>query len=249
MSSVPRKPRPRATPRENRKPDIPSEAERLHDLGYWVVPCDGKKAVVKGWDQTRLTREQLSERLLGTSRNIAIVLNQSELIDVECDSGEAEAGLQTMFGGTIPPTPTWGSKRGKHRLFRRPDGLPEKAVIKLDGVEFRIGNGKGALSVVPPSVHPDGPRYEWLPGLSVHQVQPAELPAGIAERLRGTDTHAGAGTPADGTITEGQRNDILFRLACGLLRSGLSAVAVEAAVKAENQARCVPHSPRPNWMQ
>src|SRR5262249_23923500 len=75
-------------------------------------------------------------------------------------------------------------KRGLHRLFVRPEGLPEKAKVELDGVEFRLGNGRGALNLVPPSVHPDGPLYEWLPGLSLYDVEPAELPPQVIERLR-----------------------------------------------------------------
>ena len=101
------------------------------------------------------------------------------MIDVECDTPEAEANLQALFGGNIPPTPTWQSKRGLHRLFQRPLGLPNKAKIELDGIEFRIGQGKGACSIVPPS----GAR-RWLPGLRLFDIELAELPPNIVERLR-----------------------------------------------------------------
>ena len=53
-------------------------------------------------------------------------------------SSDAHLNGHTPFGGDIPATPTWQSKRGKHRLFRRPPGLPKKATVKLDGIEFRI---------------------------------------------------------------------------------------------------------------
>jgi hypothetical protein len=160
------------------------EARRLCNLGYAVVPCDGKRPTVTAWPNKRLTEAELSAALDGKGLNIAIALNQSGMIDVECDSLEAEPNLQILCGGAIPPTPTWQSKHGKHRLFRRPPNLPAKAKLELDGVGFRIGNGKGALSVVPPSIHPDGPRYRWLPGLSIHDVEPAELPPAVAERLQ-----------------------------------------------------------------
>ena len=68
---------------------------------------------------------------------------------------EAEDALQAMFGGEIPDTPTWRSKRGKHRLFVRPKRIPKEAVIDVDGIEFHVGNGKGAYSVIPPSKHPE----------------------------------------------------------------------------------------------
>jgi hypothetical protein len=156
--------------------------------------------VLPGWEKARLTRKELREAFRSTNLNIGLVLNQSDLIDVECDSDEAEANLQAMFGGKVPPTPTWRSKRGLHRLFRRPPGLPEKATLHLDAIEFRIGNGKGALSIVPPSVHPDGPRYEWLPELSLYEVEPAELPPEVVERLRTPPQQPAAGRPT------GERN-------------------------------------------
>jgi hypothetical protein len=74
----------------------------LHDRGLWVVPCEGKHAVVKGWDTKRLSREDLVKILNGTHLNIAIVLNQSDVIDVECDSEEAEAALLAMFDEDFP---------------------------------------------------------------------------------------------------------------------------------------------------
>ncbi len=202
---------------------------RLQSRGFAVVPCEGKRAVVKQWDKKPLTREELREALAGTNRNIGIALNLTDLIDVECDSEGAEVALLTLFGGEVPPTPTWTSKRGKHRRFRRPAGLPEKATVELDGIEFRIGNGKGAMSVVPPSVHPEtGRRYVWLHGLSLFDVEPAELPPEVVERLRAPEAPQPE-PPGDGDIPEGRRNDELFRIACKLCRAGLKGKSVEAA--------------------
>ena len=237
-------------------PSILREARRLHGLGYAVVPCAGKKAVMPGWNEERLALTELDAALQGTNYNIAIALNLSDLIDVECDTDEAESNLQAMFGGQVPPTPTWRSKRGLHRLFRRPSGLPEKAVVKLDGIEFRIGNDKGALSIVPPSVHPDGPRYEWLAGLSIHQVAPAELPPAIASRLEQAPKFANGANSANATpegegIKEGDRNSSLFKIACKLARSGLTPASVEVALQSENLAQCRPplESPKSRRLQ
>jgi hypothetical protein len=164
-----------------------AEALRLHALGYAVVPCEGKGCRVPEWQKVRIQPEQLIERYHKPGANLAIALNLSNVVDVECDTPEAEPNLQLLFGGQIPPTPTWKSKRGNHRLFRRPPDLStDLAKIDLDGIEFRLGDGKGAISVIPPSVHPDGPRYEWLPGLSIDDVAPAELPADIVRRLNET---------------------------------------------------------------
>jgi hypothetical protein len=224
-----------------------TEAQRLYARGFWVAPCDGKRAVRKEWAKTRLTREELREALDGTSLNIGIVLNQSGLIDVECDSDEAEANLQAMFGGKIPPTPTWRSKRGRHRLFRRPADPPDKAKLDLDAVEFRgLSTTKGAYSIVPPSVHPDdGSRYEWLPGLSLFDLEPAELPPEVVERLRTPPRQPAAPSPTagDGEIAEGKRNDTLFRAACSLRDLKLPDETILAALLDLNRRRCKPPLP------
>jgi hypothetical protein len=217
-----------------------TEALRLHKRGLWVVPCDGKRAVVKDWDERRLTPAELRAALGGPHLNIAVVLNQSPLIDVECDGPDAETNLRALFGGNVPPTPTWRSKRGLHRLFRRPPGLPEKAKVELDGVEFRIGNGKGALSVVPPSVHPDGPRYEWLPGLSIYQVEPAELPESVIVRLRAPAPPAPDEPTPRGEIAEGRRNDTLFQKACALRDLKLPQETILATLLDLNRRLCKP---------
>jgi hypothetical protein len=207
------------------------------DRGHAVTPCDDKRPILTAWPETRLTREEVADAFPhGTLRNVGIVLNLGDLSDVECDSDEAEAALVKMFGGSIPPTPTWESRRGKHRLFKRPDGLPEKAVLKLDGIEFRgIGKESGACSVVPPSAG-----RSWLPGLSHDDVKPAELPPSIVARLVAKEAPA----PAESNdIPEGERNDALFRIGCRLHDVGLTSAAVRAALRAENLARCKPPLP------
>jgi hypothetical protein len=220
-----------------------TEALRLEARGLAVVACEGKRCLVPGWNERRWTRDELKTAFAAPGMNIGLVLNLSGLVDVECDSPEAEAALPALFGGEIPPTPTWTSKRGKHRLFRRPEGLPEKAKVDVDGVEFRLGNRKGALSVVPPSTHPDGPRYEWLPGLSIYEVEPAELPPAVVARLRARAAPPPAAPGPGGEYPEGRRNDTLFPLACRLVEAKLAPAAVEAALLAENAARCRPPLP------
>ncbi len=218
-----------------------TEALLLNEWGYAVVPCNGKRATISGWNQRRLTAAELRNALANPNLNIAIELNQSNLIDVECDTEEAETAVLALFGGHVPPTPTWQSKRGYHRLFRRPVGLPEKAMLKIDGIEFRIGNGKGALSVVPPSVHPDGARYAWIPGLSIHEVEPAELPSSIIGRLLAPAAPArNSKASPDGVILEPGRNDELFRQACNLFREGHPATYVIAMVSGLNWTYCQP---------
>lgn len=77
---------------------------------------------------------------------------RSGIVDVECDSPEAEVLLQEILG-EIPLTPTFSSTRGKHFLFQWNENwpVPEKAVFKIGALEFRTGNAKAAQSVFPPT--------------------------------------------------------------------------------------------------
>ncbi len=221
-------------------PTIIKSALALDDRGLWVVPMNGKGPIWKAWHTKKRTRKQLLEALANKNLGIGIVLNQSEWIDIECDSPEAEDALQEMFGGEILPTPTWQSDRGKHRLFRRPADIPKKAVIELDGIEFKVGNGKGACAVVPPSKHDKtGKRRFWIKGLSLDDVEPAELPADIIERLKAPP--APKPEPGDGeTVTEGKRNTTLFSKACQLKLCGLDEESIATALLSLNVQLCHP---------
>ena len=224
-------------------PSILETALKLHDRGLSIVPCNGKGCIWTEWQKERRTREELAEALADRTLNIALVLNQSPWIDVECDSPEAEKALTAMFGGEISPTPSWESQRGKHRLFCRPPGLPNKAKLEIDGVEFRIGNGKGALSMLPPSRHPETrKRYRWLAGLSLDDVEPAELPPAIVERLRAPEPKPSAESSGD-KIPEGKRNETLFNKACALKQLQLPEDAIATALLSLNAAVCDPPLP------
>jgi hypothetical protein len=215
----------------------------LHGLGLSVVPCDGKKPVVKGWPTKRLTEEELREHLSDGELNIAVALNQSDWIDIECDSKEAEKKLRKLFGGKMPRTPTYRSKRGKHFIFLRPPGLPHKAVIVIDGIEFRIGNGKGVLSIFPPSVHESGVRYRWIKGLKLFDdLMPTELPPNFVEMLQNSG-ETESGLSDGGSIEEGRRNDALFKKGCALNELKLPESAIAATLLDLNENFCEPPLP------
>jgi hypothetical protein len=198
----------------------------------------GKKPIRK-WAGTRLTEDELANALKTGADGIAVKLKDADFIDVECDTPEAETALLKMFDGAIPPTPTFQSPRGKHRLIRRSDGLQNKAKVELDGVEFRLGQNTNALSVVPPS-----PGRSWLPGLSPDDVEPVELPAAIADRLRAPQTgNTSATSTEDEKITEGKRNSYLFAKGCALRDSGLPADALLVLVRGLNNHCCSPPLP------
>jgi P4 family phage/plasmid primase-like protien len=235
---------PRPKTAESDGTSVLHEALRLRKCGLAVVPCVGKKPCIgKGWQTKRLSAAELRHHLSRPGVGIGIVLNLTPFIDVECDTPEAEAAFKRMCGGKIPRTPTWQSTRGKHRLFIRPPGMPDKGTVKLDGVEFHgLSKTRGRQSVAPPSVA-DGFQRRWLPGRSIHDLEPAELPPEVVKRLREPLRKPPAPRPGRATgdgdeFPEGTRNDDLFKLACNSYRTGLSEEAVREAIHGENTSRC-----------
>lgn len=116
--------------------------------------------------------------------NVGVLLGrQSGVIDVECDTDDAAASLR-QWGLDGVDTPTFRSGRGEHRMFRWDSRLPDVAVMKVDGIEVRLGGGeKAAQTVLPPSRHAGGSCREWLPGKSPSDCEIAPLPENFRRAL------------------------------------------------------------------
>lgn len=154
-------------------------------LGWYVIPVAGKIPLGgAGWP-ARATNDAgeaicLFEELGGDGVGV-LLGRRSGVVDLECDSPEAETQLQELFGGEIPRTPTFQSTRGLHRLFRWSDALPDsektKAKFEVGAVEIRVGGGdKAAQTVFPPS---NG--RAWI--ISPEECELAEIPASVLVRI------------------------------------------------------------------
>lgn len=215
------------------------EALRLYAAGYWVVPQMGKRAVALGWDKWRLGEDDLKAYLGHGGMNIAIALHQSEIMDVECDTDEAENKLRSLVPEGYLQTPTWRSRRGRHRLFLRPPGLPDRASVHASGIEFRIGN-KACLSTVPPSRHETGVAYLWEDGLSIWDIRPSPLPGELVDLLEKAKKPKVSEAVLLGAIPEGCRNDELFRYGCRLLARAVPEADLRNALIGCNKGQCRP---------
>jgi len=140
-----------------------------------------KRPLSRSW-HTKATGEcGTVEYWLRQGSNIGLLLGPaSGVVDVEFDEAD---GLEQLaaFGITDLTTPTWRSARGEHRLFRWESWMPQTAVVKAGALEIRLG-GRAAQSVLPPSTHPTGERYEWIVPPSIVSIAPfpAQLLRGVA---------------------------------------------------------------------
>lgn len=178
---------------------------------------------------------------LWAQANIGVVMGAG-LVDIETDVKPDANGEESLAkwaaSSRITLPPTWSFKSGGggiHRIFRCEGDLPNRVGI-LPAVDIRGGSG---YAVFPPSLHPSGNYYEWLPGCS-----PADLPGGPAPIppelffLLRDDSKAPMEVPAE--VIEGSRNDTLFRLACKLRRVGLEEDEMLDALLTVNENRCIP---------
>jgi len=102
--------------------------------------------------------------------------SKSGVIDVEYDSPEGQAIIDEAVEACGVQTVSYRSAKSVHRLFRYDDRFTDrKASVGVAGTEWRFGQDS-AQSVIPNSIHEDGVRYEWLPGLSPDEVEIAPLP-------------------------------------------------------------------------
>ena len=152
--------------------------------GWRVIPTMKKSPRIKEWPEKASTDPDAIRSLFATypeHDGVGVPFGRdSGIIDIECDDPQAEETLLELFDGNIPRTPTFGSTRGKHRLFRWHDQIPRQdvSVFKLGKLEFRTGgNGKGAQTVFPPSAN-----RVWI--IAPDECEPAEIPSSVIERIK-----------------------------------------------------------------
>jgi P4 family phage/plasmid primase-like protien len=167
--------------------------------GIPITICRGKNpGVVSAWQDKRWTEPEIENCFRREPElNVGFILGvASGLVDLECDTRTAETDYANLFDNEPPVAPTYTSARGRHRLFRHHPRLEtianlpgfdnaEKggAVVKFGELECRIGvGGKAAQSLVPPSTTNGVPK-EWLPGLSLSDCDPPELPEVVVDRI------------------------------------------------------------------
>ena len=118
----------------------------------------------------------------GTSWNIGLPLGPaSGLVDLEWDDEKSLATAQ-KFGLPSLATPAYKSSRGGHRLVVLDERLItlDSAMKKIGGLEVRFGGGgKQCQSIIPPSRHHTGASYQWEPGRSPSEVEPARMPEAL----------------------------------------------------------------------
>jgi hypothetical protein len=159
----------------------------------------------------------------------------SGLVVLDADGPLGLASLKAL--GT--PATTWVSRTGRleggwQQFFRHPGGMTigNRAGLR-PGLDVR---GDGGYVILPPSRHTSGRCYEWLTAPEVTEL--AAISDTLLRLLLAPDPIAASSV--GGMISEGRRNDSLYRLGRSMLAKGLSTESVTIALLEENRRRCRP---------
>lgn len=235
---------------------VTSEAEQAA-LGYiargWsviIVEPRGKRPLVR-WEEFQRRRPDESELRSWLGRrpdaNLAVVTGAvSGLVVLDVDprhGGIASLARWERQHGALPHTieaQTGGG--GRHLYFAHPGGQLRNRVGLAPGLDLR---GDGGLVVAPPSLHPSGGCYRWLPGHGPEEARPAPLPGWLLEIARGDTPRSGHPlswwrSRVRETVPEGQRNDTIASFTGHLLWYGLDPAVACELMLCWNRIHCRP---------
>jgi hypothetical protein len=146
--------------RDNQNPLL-NHALEYHRRGWCIMPIPyGKKAARIKWGKYQKIRpdeKQLVKWFGNGRRNIAVVVGtvSGDLVCRDFDTVQAYESWAAAYPDLAQRLPTVRTARGYHVYFQaRIDGTK-----RLSDGEVRAGGG---YCLLPPSVHPDGPVYQWI---------------------------------------------------------------------------------------
>ena len=176
--------------------------------------------------------------------NVGVALGPvSAMVGIDVDDDDGETLLTELSAGVIPETWEYTTGKGRRLLY----GLPPGVVVvnhsyRRPGTEIEILRfmSQGGQVVLPPSTHPNGALYRWVPGRSPTDGPIADVPEWLRGEAKKTGSSSAA-TPVDGElITEGGRNNYLTSLAGAMRKRGAEEDVILAALVVTNDTRFDP---------
>jgi len=224
----------------------------LHDFQWQIIPIYGitkegicqcgnskcrspgkhPKVSWKRFQETRVTDKHLKAwwRNNDEVTNVGIVTGAlSNLVVVDEDKPEAASALN------LPKTLTVITSKGrKHFYFKHP-GFEVATGPLIPNVDLK---GDGGFVVCPPSKHISGHTYKFIN----ENVPMADFPEHILKDRR-EQNHILESNAFNKTVFEGERNDLLSKLAGSLLGRKTPVDQVFTLLQSHNQTHCEPPLP------
>ena len=194
---------------------------------HGVLDATSDAATIRGW----WTKHPDANIGIATGRASGIVVT-----DGDVKGGHDPVGsLLALGGGRFPPETLRSAtpSDGWHQYFLAPAvEIRNSAGTLGPGLDVR---GEGGYVLAPPSIV-NGKAYRWINDPEDDPV--AEMPQWLLDAMTGVVGLPRTETP--GAIPSGQRNSALASLAGSMRNRGMTPEAIEAALLAENYARCDP---------
>jgi hypothetical protein len=146
---------------------LKNHALKYIQSGFSIIPLKPreKNPLIK-WARFQKTKPTEKEISTWWSKwpkaNIGLITGAVNRLVVFDEDGEKAAKI-IKEGGGLPPGPQSVTSKGRHYLFRHPGFSVQNDVNKKLDLDIR---GDGGYIVAPPSVHPSGHVYSWVPGIS-----------------------------------------------------------------------------------
>lgn len=165
--------------------------------------------------------------------NVAIATGQpSGLVVVDIDGPKGFQAFKERCGDAVPG-PMVKTGKGFHVYCQMPTDTPVTNRVRvLPEVDIRA---TGGYVIMPPGDHVSGRQYQWCEGLGLEDTKPGPLPKWLL-----TSPAPSPSTESRGPITNGGRNDYLYRQARRYHAQGRSPDEIRALIRAENQILCSP---------
>jgi len=154
-------------------------------------------------------------------------------VDIEHNGYESLGKLQDSIGELPKTLQITTGTGGAHFWYKTRTEIRNTA--RLGGYEGLDIRGLGGYVCCPPSIHRNGLPYEkspvWSGPITIASPALIELCARKVSPIV---------TNAEGSITEGARNDTLTRIAGAMRRRGTPAEAIYEALRITNEQQCQP---------
>jgi putative DNA primase/helicase len=232
------------------QPDMLTFVQEYLARGWALItlPSRSKKPATRGWQAERATVESFREAIeAGRNPNAGVMLGEpsGNLTRVDLDHPAAVRAAPVI----LPPTGLILGRDGNPRsgYFYRVEGSLSGSITIKDptssGDEATLIDllWTGKMSVLPPSVHPEGGNYGW------HEFKPAAVVT--AEELERRVRYHGAASLLGIHWPEGARHDAAMAFCGGMLGDGVPQDDVELILRGilaaaqdeefEDRMRCI----------
>jgi AAA domain/Bifunctional DNA primase/polymerase, N-terminal/Primase C terminal 1 (PriCT-1) len=199
------------------------------DCGKEDCQSPGKHPIAEHFPKGALsaTRDPMKlRRALSDYPNANLAMTTDGLTVVDVDGPEGQAEVEAL---SLPKTLMVKTRRGYHRIY---SGELEGGSFKANQIDVLTGPSRYVLT--PPSRTVEGKRYKYS-RLGSTVIAPV---VNAITKLKGTTHGKPTKREKAWVISKGERNDVLFKLACSLRRRIGSSVLVQRLVEEVNATAC-----------